>query len=448
MRFFFINGVRRGEELPLAMPEITVGSVAGNTVVIDAPAVSARHAILRRIDDGSWTVEDRNSTNGIRINGEMMGRLAALKEGDILEFGDQQVRITGLADAAPKVVFEAEPAPAPAPESAPDAEAIRNGSFKIFDDRRPGAPEEKGRFRFSNRLFYTILACLVLCGVSAIISWQRTNARPTAPARDPEAEAKAFLLYYEKTVLRRDNAFRFELRIEDGAASFAIDDLQSHRKFRRQVEKAAASHIDQLRAVAERAEFAKLASPEPGAAPADRTEKRYLLIGDAGKIHEVTVLNNLAPKSFERMEQAIDAFAEEYGLQTIAMTPEELKEIGEANFRKAEDLFENREGNLANLRMAIRRYQMVLDHLEQFSPPPELYIRARSRMEEAENERRTKLHALRNEQHSMARMKQFDQVRYILKQIMELCDPDSPEYERARTQLFEVDRYLNRRKGR
>ena len=115
MRFFFINGVRRGEELPLAMPEITVGSMAGNTVVIDAPAVSARHAILRRIDDGSWTVEDRNSTTGIRINGEMMGRLAALKEGDILEFGDQQVRITGLADAAPKVVFEAEPAPPPAP---------------------------------------------------------------------------------------------------------------------------------------------------------------------------------------------------------------------------------------------------------------------------------------------------------------------------------------------
>ncbi len=446
MKFFFINGVRRGEELPLAMPEITVGSVAGNTVIIDAPAVSARHAILRRIDDGSWTVEDRNSTNGIRINGEMMGRLAALKEGDVLEFGDQQVRITGLAEAAPKVVFEAEPAPTP--ELAPDPEAIRNGSVSIFDDRRPGAPPENGRFHFSNRLFYVILACLVLCGVSAIISWQRTNARPAAAPRDPEAEAKAFLRYYEKTVLRRDNAFRFELRVEDGAASFAIDDLQSHRKFRRQVEKAAASHIDQLRLAAERAEFAKLASPEPGAAPADRTETRRLVIGDAGKIHEVDVVNNLAPKPFERMEQAIDAFAEEYGLQTIAMTPEELTEIAEANFRKAEDLFENREGNLANLRMAIRRYQMVLDHLEQFSPRPELYVRARSRMDEAEKIRRTRLHELRTERQSMARMKQFDQVRYILKQIMELCDPDSPEYERARTQLFEVDRYLNRQKRR
>ncbi|MBQ4106863.1 MAG: FHA domain-containing protein [Lentisphaeria bacterium] len=474
MKISFVNGVRRGEELLLAMPEITVGSVAGNTVVIDAPAVSGHHAVLQRGDDGRWTITDRNSTNGIRINGEMIGGVACLEDGDEICFGDQVVRLTELHVAAPKIVFKedapppvpvaaekpapGQPDPASAPPPAtpavaaaamPDPEAIRNGSVDIFknnqDLRAPGRP---GGSRLSNRLFYTILACLILCGVSAIVSWQNSSDRPAGGERDPEVEAKQFLLYYEKSVLQPDNAFRFELRVEDGNAHFTIDDLKSRRKFTREVTKISLSHIEQLRNAVERAHFFQLKSPEPGTAAADRAEKRRLVAGEAGKIHEVRVVNNLAPEAFEQMERAIDAFAEEYGLQTIAMTPAELQELAAASFSSAEDLFSNREAELSNLRMAIRRYQMVLDYLEQFSPKPELYVRARARLEEATRIRQSRLQELKLERQSMARMKQFDQVRHTLRQIMELCDPDSDDYERARTQLFEVDRYLNQRRKR
>jgi pSer/pThr/pTyr-binding forkhead associated (FHA) protein len=52
-------------------------------------AVSHRHAILARLDDGSLTVRDIGSANGTRLNGRDLEPLtdAALKDGDELTLG-------------------------------------------------------------------------------------------------------------------------------------------------------------------------------------------------------------------------------------------------------------------------------------------------------------------------------------------------------------------------
>lgn len=63
----------------------TLGRLPSCEVSIDDPSVSRRHARILSAD-GQWTVEDLGSTNGVKINGQPVGR-AHLRDGDRLELG-------------------------------------------------------------------------------------------------------------------------------------------------------------------------------------------------------------------------------------------------------------------------------------------------------------------------------------------------------------------------
>lgn len=65
----------RGKAPDILLKEnvITIGSKAGeNAVVIPSPAVSRYHARIRRVGEGSYELEDLNSTNGTYCNGELL----------------------------------------------------------------------------------------------------------------------------------------------------------------------------------------------------------------------------------------------------------------------------------------------------------------------------------------------------------------------------------------
>ena len=79
------QGPRAGERLPLRVVS-SLGRDAGNDVVINDDAASARHATVQ-LSDGSWWVEDEGSTNGTLLNGTRISRRERLRDGDILEIG-------------------------------------------------------------------------------------------------------------------------------------------------------------------------------------------------------------------------------------------------------------------------------------------------------------------------------------------------------------------------
>ena len=54
--------------VPLIRDELTIGRKEGNTIRLTERNVSRRHARLIR-SNGSITIEDLNSYNGIRVNG-------------------------------------------------------------------------------------------------------------------------------------------------------------------------------------------------------------------------------------------------------------------------------------------------------------------------------------------------------------------------------------------
>ncbi|MBK8011296.1 MAG: FHA domain-containing protein [Deltaproteobacteria bacterium] len=72
---------------PLAESELLIGRKDGNTIRLMERNVSRRHArVIRR--NGAVFIEDLDSYNGVRINGERINGRYEVKEGDLVEIGD------------------------------------------------------------------------------------------------------------------------------------------------------------------------------------------------------------------------------------------------------------------------------------------------------------------------------------------------------------------------
>jgi hypothetical protein len=87
-RLEFILGPMANQTLSLTEEVTTIGSVAGNTVVLADPAVSRKHAGIRKLD-GSYELADFGSTNGVYVNGQKVPK-KALDPGDIIRVGNTE----------------------------------------------------------------------------------------------------------------------------------------------------------------------------------------------------------------------------------------------------------------------------------------------------------------------------------------------------------------------
>jgi len=80
-------------EFNLAKPQVSIGRNDDNDIVLDDPLVSGHHTLII-VGDGSRALllQDLNSTNGTRINGQDV-RNAPLKHGDAIHIGRCVLRV-------------------------------------------------------------------------------------------------------------------------------------------------------------------------------------------------------------------------------------------------------------------------------------------------------------------------------------------------------------------
>jgi pSer/pThr/pTyr-binding forkhead associated (FHA) protein len=71
--------------------ELVLGRHHGCDVVLSNPGVSRLHARLV-FRDGSWVLQDLQSTNGTTVNGVRVGR-CELRPGDHLVLGDEHLKV-------------------------------------------------------------------------------------------------------------------------------------------------------------------------------------------------------------------------------------------------------------------------------------------------------------------------------------------------------------------
>lgn len=87
-RLEFILGPMANQVLSLSEEVTTIGSVAGSTVVLADPAVSRKHAAIRKAN-GSYELADLGSTNGVYVNGHKVPK-KTLEPGDIIRVGNTE----------------------------------------------------------------------------------------------------------------------------------------------------------------------------------------------------------------------------------------------------------------------------------------------------------------------------------------------------------------------
>jgi len=85
------GGPRSGERLPLRAVS-SLGRDAGNDVVINDEAASAKHSVLT-FSDGDWWIEDAGSTNGTVVNGTKIYQRERMHYGDELQIGRIGLRL-------------------------------------------------------------------------------------------------------------------------------------------------------------------------------------------------------------------------------------------------------------------------------------------------------------------------------------------------------------------
>ena len=88
-RLEFVVGPLSGQTVALDAEVTTIGSVAGNTVVLSDPAVSRKHLGIRRMGE-HYELADLGSTNGVYINGHRMAK-KMLEPGDIMRVGNTEM---------------------------------------------------------------------------------------------------------------------------------------------------------------------------------------------------------------------------------------------------------------------------------------------------------------------------------------------------------------------
>ncbi len=75
-----------GKRMPVNHWENVIGRSKRCDIVIELPTVSRNHGVLTRYDDGSWTITDADSKDGVSVNGKKVD-ICALHHGDTISIG-------------------------------------------------------------------------------------------------------------------------------------------------------------------------------------------------------------------------------------------------------------------------------------------------------------------------------------------------------------------------
>lgn len=170
--------VASGERFPIEAG-VTIGRSECD-IVLDDEAVSRRHATVRATPAGI-EIEDLGSRNGTRVNGERIEQRHILRENDIVEVGNVELRVEGLAPvavtrAAPVIQPAAAPpvaprgdVPPPQPEPAPPPMRKAPPTPAQAPQFQAGAGVRRSAPSAARRSSATLVAVAIILGTAAAL---------------------------------------------------------------------------------------------------------------------------------------------------------------------------------------------------------------------------------------------------------------------------------------
>lgn len=97
------SGGASGHVHPLLDTEYAIGRDASNTIVLNDPSVSSKHARIVRSPDG-FIIEDLKSRNGTYVNGERVTESRTLADNDVVRFGRVILTFNVATESGPSEV--------------------------------------------------------------------------------------------------------------------------------------------------------------------------------------------------------------------------------------------------------------------------------------------------------------------------------------------------------
>ena len=506
MKFIFFTGALKNQTLSFDTSDISFGREADNLLSIPAESISRYHGKIKFETDGKWHIYDFGSTNGVKVNNVKINVSAVLNKNDVVSFGDEVAQfcddtapsdLAGVAagtnstevnpDSEPKktvkplfvlrksVPTAADPIPrlvptpvnsSPEPifevkstDNAPEVRLDNNTHFEVGDGinlfdsvrrRKSGkkselSEEEQRKKRRSNILFGigVIGVAIIIMAAFIIIFGEKPRKHDPSAASRPEA----VVLVYEKVIGSKDGLFRFYLQLENNRAQFVLDDLKNQRRFVREIDDLSRDTVTELYQNIPIENFWELRSNGAGTLDSGEFTRRKIMFLLGDKSNTVEVVNEkYAPAVFEAFERSIDAFADKYDMQTIAMTSEELERAAVIAFERAERAFNNREAKPRNLLDAERYYKLTVEYLEQFSPKPDIWAQARERARGAESIRLDKIKQLSTSRLTFYKLGNLQDEYKVLQEIVEYFPDGSEDLAKYRRRLFTVSKELEKKR--
>ena len=90
-----------GTQIPITHWENVIGRSKSSDVTIHFPTISRNHAVLTRYDDGSWTISDAESKDGVYVNGQRV-QICALEEEDVISIGGVEMTLQPITERQEK----------------------------------------------------------------------------------------------------------------------------------------------------------------------------------------------------------------------------------------------------------------------------------------------------------------------------------------------------------
>lgn len=94
-----------GHTLEVPEGEFFIGRSTACQLSLDDALVSRKHALLF-VENGTATVEDLRSRNGVQVNKKKISRRQPLKDGDVITIGGQDMTIHGLVDRTNRAIYD------------------------------------------------------------------------------------------------------------------------------------------------------------------------------------------------------------------------------------------------------------------------------------------------------------------------------------------------------
>ena len=86
-----------GKKQPITHWESIIGRHQQSDLVVDFPTVSRNHAVLTRYDDGSWTITDTDSKDGVEVNGKKI-TICPITEADTISIGGVEMKLEPVSE--------------------------------------------------------------------------------------------------------------------------------------------------------------------------------------------------------------------------------------------------------------------------------------------------------------------------------------------------------------